>query len=173
MRATRLLLLLALLLPCGPTACNSEVNRYIEDLGSANPMVRLEAATRARHVDDKRLAAALAPLLQDSSTEIRLQAAISLSRIGTTEEAPALIGALKDPDREVRLAAVDALGVIPDERAVEPLCELMRSEPEPYSIIWALGSIGSDEALDDLTPMLEHDNRYVRYQASRALLKIH
>ncbi len=152
--------------------CGQDVDSYVADLQSPNPMVRLEAAKRAKHVEDERLATALAPLLQDDSSDIRVEAATSLQHIGTREQVPALIEALQDEDRDVRLAAVDALGRIRDERAVEPLVALLDTEPEPYSVIWALGNIGGTGALDPLTPMLEHDDRYVRYQAQRALLKI-
>ena len=83
-----------------------------------------------------------------------------------------LIHALGDEDREVRLAVVDALGQLEDERAVPSLLAMLDTEPEPYSVIWALGNIGNDGSLDALTPMLDDDNRYVRYQSRRALLKI-
>jgi len=152
--------------------CNNDLEQQIENLQSPNPMVRLEAAKLAKRENDPRLASALTPLLNDSSKEIRLTAADSLTYIGGTEEVPALASALDDHDREVRLAAVNALGRIKDERAVPPLLKLLGSETEPYSIIWALGNIGSSQALDALTPMLDHEDRYTRYQTRRALLKI-
>lgn len=153
-------------------ACNGDVDGYVADLESPNPMVRMEAAKRVKHVEDDRLAAALEPLLMDKSTDIRHEAALSLQYIGTREQVPALVGALQDEDRDVRLAAVDALGRIRDDRAVEPLLTLLATEREPYSVVWALGNIGSADALEPLTPLLEHDDRYVRYQARRAMLKI-
>lgn len=159
----------AMLLP----ACNGDIETYVTDLQSPNPMVRLEAAKRTKHLEDKRLAAALVPLLQDDGVDIRHEAALSLQHIGTREQVPALIAALQDEDRGVRLAAVDALGRIRDDRAVEPLLALLATEFEPYSVVWALGNIGSADALVPLTPLLEHDDRYVRYQARRAMLKIH
>lgn len=154
---------------CG---CGDDVDRYVQDLGSRNPMVRLEAAKLAKRVNDPQLAAALTPLLDDGSQDIRLNAAIALAHIGTAEEVPALIAALGDESRDVRLSAVDALGRIQDDRAVPSLLAMLDTEKEPYSVIWALGNIGSDQSLDALTPMLDGDNRYVRYQARRALLKI-
>ncbi len=173
MRATSLGLVVMLVLVGGPLGgCGDDVDRYVTDLSSRNPMVRLEAAKLAKRVNDPRLAAALTPLLDDSSQDIRLNAAIALAYIGTAEEVPALIAALGDPSRDVRLAVVDALGRIQDERAVPSLLAMLDTEPEPYSVIWALGSIGSDQSLDALTPMLDDDNRYVRYQSRRALLKI-
>ena len=165
-------LIAVLLLPAALGGCGNDVDRYITDLSSRNPMVRLEAAKLARREDDPRLAAALTPLLQDDSTDIRLNAATSLSHIGSESEVPALVTALNDADRDVRLAAVDALGRIRDDRAVVPLLAMLDTEVEPYSVIWALGNIGSDGALDALTPMLDDENGYVRYQARRALLKI-
>jgi len=152
--------------------CSNDVDQTVENLRSPNPMVRLEAAKLARRVDSPRVAEALAPLLQDPSKEIRLTAATSLTYVGTSQEVPFLAVALKDTDHDVRLAAVNALGRIGDERAVGPLLEMLVVEPEPYSVIWALGNIGSIQALDALTPMLDAEDRYTRYQARRAMLKL-
>ncbi len=152
--------------------CGSDLDTHIQNLQSPNPMVRLETAKLAKRENEPRLAAALTPLLSDSSKEIRLTAADSLTYIGTTEEVPALASALSDRDREVRLAAVNALGRIGDERAVVPLLKLLETEKEPYSIVWALGNIGSNMSLDALTPLLDAEDRYTRYQTRRALLKI-
>jgi|ETNmetMinimDraft_26_1059896.scaffolds.fasta_scaffold60129_2 HEAT repeat protein len=172
MRSPLFLLVTLVLLQVPLAGCGDDVDRYLADLGSRNPMVRLEAAKLARRVDEPRLAAALAPLLTDGSQDIRYNAAVSLAYIGTTEQVPVLIHALGDEDREVRLAVVDALGQLEDERAVPSLLAMLDTEPEPYSVIWALGNIGNDGSLDALTPMLDDDNRYVRYQSRRALLKI-
>lgn len=170
---SRLLTVLLPMLVLAPLpGCGSDLDQQVENLASPNPMVRLEAAKLAKRESDPRLAAALTPLLDDPSKEIRLTAADSLTYIGTEEEVPALAAALADGDRDVRLASVNALGRIKDERAVVPLLKLLQSEREPYSIIWALGNIGSSQSLDALTPMLDHEDRYTRYQARRALLKI-
>jgi HEAT repeat protein len=170
---SRLLLVVLPALILAPLqGCSSDLEQQVANLESANPMVRLEAAKLAKRDNDPRIAAALTPLLNDSSKEIRLTAADSLTYIAGEDEVPALAGALADSDREVRLAAVNALGRIQDERAVVPLLKLLQSEHEPYSIIWALGNIGSSQSLDALTPMLDHEDRYTRYQARRALLKI-
>lgn len=169
----RLLLVLIAALALAPLpGCGNDLEQQVENLQSPNPMVRLEAAKLAKRENDPRLASALTPLLNDPSKEIRLTAADSLTYIGGEEEVPALAAALSDSDREVRLAAVNALGRIKDERAVVPLLKLLQSEREPYSIIWALGNIGSSVALDALTPMLDHEDSYTQYQARRALLKI-
>ena len=154
------------------TGCSSDLDQKVENLQSPNPMVRLETAKLAKRENDPRLAAALAPLLKDSSKETRLTAANSLTYMGTAQEVPALAAALEDDDRDVRLAAVSALGHIQDERAVGPLLKLLASEPEPYSIIWALGNIGSNQCLDALATRLDDEDRYTRYQTRRALLKI-
>ena len=167
-----LVMLLACVLGIPLLGCDSEVEQTVENLQSPNPMVRLESAKLARRVDDPRVAEALTPLLQDSSKEIRLTAATSLNYVGTEKEVPALAAALKDADHDVQLAAVDALGRIADERAVGPLLELLATEAKPYSVIWALGNIGSIQALDALAPMLDAEDRYTRYQARRAMLKL-
>ncbi len=167
-----LMVLLPALILLPLPGCGSDLDQQVENLQSPNPMVRLEAAKMAKRENNPRLASALTPLLSDPSKEIRLTAADSLTYIGTDAEVPALAAALADSDREVRLAAVNALGRIKDERAVVPLLKLLKSEPEPYSIVWALGNIGSSQALDALTPLLDDEDRYTRYQTRRALLKI-
>ena len=167
-----LVLMLAWGLAAPLLGCDSEIETTVQNLQSPNPMVRLESAKMARRVDDPRVAAALTPLLNDSSKEIRLTAATSLTYVGTAQEVPSLAAALKDAEHDVQLAAVDALGRIGDERAVGPLLELLATEAKPYSVIWALGNIGSIQSLDALAPMLDAEDRYTRYQARRAMLKL-
>ncbi len=172
-RAAALLIVLLIALPsAGLLGCSNDVETKVQNLASPNPMVRLETAKMAKRENDPRIAIALVPLLQDPSKEIRLTAASSLIYVGSTEQVPALTMALRDPETEVRLAAVDALGRIQDERAVGPLLALLQTEPEPYSVIWALGNIGSNQSLDALTPLLDHEDRYTRYQTRVAMLNL-
>jgi HEAT repeat protein len=173
---SRAVVLLTTLLLAAPLAivsgCSGDVEMKVQNLASPNPMVRLETAKLAKRENDPRIATALVPLLQDPSREIRVTAADSLTYVGDTDQVPALTLALKDPEAHVRIAAVNALGRIQDERAVGPLLALLKTEPEPYSVIWALGNIGSNQALEALTPLLEAEDRYVRYQARVALLNL-
>lgn len=76
----------------------------------------------------------------------------------------------KNPKR--RSAAATALGEIRETKAVEPLIDLLQSEPDGdvrSSIAFALGFIGDKRAMDVLTNTLHDPHEFTRAQASRAL----
>ncbi|MFN3681512.1 MAG: HEAT repeat domain-containing protein [Nitrospira sp.] len=80
---------------------------------------------------------------------VRLRAVEALSIIRPLEAVPALIAlAFDDPDSAVREDAVRTLGVIGDERAVEPLITIVTQQPKLRLVaIDALGVIGDRRAV--------------------------
>ena len=156
----------------GVAGCSDNTDQYLSDLKSPNPMVRLSAATQARKSTDPRIVAALGPAVADSSATIRARAVESLGIIGDKGAVPLLIRALRDDDQAVRRKAVEALGKLKDASATQPLLRLLKDQERPYDVVWALGQIGSKEAIPVLTPMLDSDDRYLAYNAMIALRKI-
>ena len=132
-RSTQAMLAAALLggLAAAVAGCSDNVDTYLTDLKSDNPMVRLSAATQARKETDPRLVEALSKVSLDKNATIRARAVESLGIIGDKRAVPALIKGLGDDDRAVRREAVEALGKLKDPSAVKPLLGMLKSDEKP------------------------------------------
>jgi len=67
------------------------------------------------------------------AASIRAEAAFTLGKIHCKEAVDGLIDALQDWNRDVRINAVRALIEIGDMRAVEPLLDVARNDPDDYA----------------------------------------
>jgi hypothetical protein len=105
-----------------------------------------------------------------------MQSAASAGLIKIGEPAvESLILALKNVNPEVRLTAVYDLGAIGDVRAVEPLGNIITTDPNRdvrWHAVDALGKIGDVRALKQLTQALDDRDIYVRGAAKESVGKI-
>lgn len=83
-----------------------------------------------------------------------------------------MLATLDDKDSDVRQAVANALGVIADERAVEPLMRALKHECPGAA--WALGKIGDTRAIAPLVAQVTNPNLHssVQQAAVNALDKI-
>jgi HEAT repeat protein len=153
--------------------CGKDPSMVIAGIESENPVVREDMVLIARGVEDPAVTGALIGALNDSSPTVRLRAVESLAELGATDAVGALVARLADEDQGVRRAAIDAIGRIGDESAVEPLLEYVeRATVPPLNAIWALGNLGSTNAIPLLSTLRESENQYVAYNADTALRKL-
>ncbi len=121
--------------------------------------------------------AALAPLialLADERLAVRGRAAAALGRCGAKAIKP-LRAALADESPVVRGGAASALGLTHKARAVRPLLNALRDDPEAEvrrRAAVALGWLGNDAATEGLTAALEDSAPDVRAAARAALSAI-
>jgi len=87
-------------------------------------------------------------------SETRDYAAKILGKIGIPAVEP-LIRALENDEYFVRVSAIEQLGRIGDERAVDPLIELLRNQDLMTLTVEALGRIGDERAVDPLIELYE------------------
>jgi hypothetical protein len=106
--------------------------QLLKDLSSGNSISVHAALEQLQETEpegqDENIALALAFLLSDSDRFTRLAAAKALATWGTDESVPALLGALQDDFFLVEMEAMRTLGLLGDERAVEPLLDRLESE---------------------------------------------
>jgi HEAT repeat protein len=137
----------------------------IDHLQDPNENVRSITASALGRLGDPRAGVPLSKILKDSYADARLMASRSLANIaktlrtkGETGPVSPLIEALDDQDKRIRLNAVIALARIGDERAVQPLMNLMLRQ-EDYDVqtaaIAGLGDLGSPMAVPLLVKILE------------------
>ncbi len=153
--------------------CGKDPTMVIAGIESENPVVREDMVLIARGVSDPTVVGALIEALNDTSSTVRLRAVESLAEMDATEATSALVGRLADQEPSVRRAAVDAIGRVADDSAVGPLIDYIEaSTVPPLNAIWALGNLGSVEAIPLLSVLRESDNQYVAYNSDTALRKL-
>jgi HEAT repeat protein len=115
----------------------------------------------------------LAKALERSSEPARRRIIDVLEQVGTPDAVPVLLLALKEGGEwDTRLAAVEALGKLPDRRAVAPLMAHYRSEDDGqvrYECLTSLGLIGDRGAVDFLVEEVGSTDPYARMWALDAL----
>ncbi len=124
------------------------VAQRISQLEDDDPRVRRYAAWALGELESERGVMPLIEKLDDSNSDVRLVAAWALGEIKDPIAVYPLIELLEDDDPFVREMAVLALGEIEHPSAVEPLNRALRREEQLREpVIWALGEIGSRDAI--------------------------
>lgn len=85
----------------------------------------------------------------------RQGAAETLGKLRDARGLGTLVAALRDPDRMVSYAAVLALGDLGDARAVEPLIECLRGDPEAKLLGGAAESLAKLHAVSAREPLMQ------------------
>ncbi|MBW2263934.1 MAG: HEAT repeat domain-containing protein [Deltaproteobacteria bacterium] len=165
-----------LVLGCGPRGRvitlspldNLVVVENIEKLHGSDSKVVIQAAKDLDDYSDPVIAQALVDQLAHPDADVRVQIVESLARIGEAAVEP-LVARLESPGSAALKGAVLALDLIGDERAVEPLIELLRKNIiASIHIFNALKSIG-EPSIEPLVALLDDVDPNVRLAGARAL----
>lgn len=122
----------------------------------------------------------------DGGYPLRRNAARALGKLGDRTVVPALIQCLDCDDYYVRESAAQALESLGDPQAIPALRSLLAGgvaaavavpdKPhlvQPYNaVLEALGTLGAIDAVDEITPFLEHEVAQVQNAATRALYQL-
>lgn len=162
------------------------------DLESPNAMVKKEAIQRIskgpsfpmslicrrwNRGNEKKAVAIMVKMLRSGkeSKDVELDMLKAIAKLGKGTEVPVspLIEKLRDGDPQIRVQVAEALARTRTREASTALLEVLEEEGlERYTIIWALGETGTPEAVPALNRLLTSEDKYVRYNARRALAKI-
>lgn len=129
----------------------------------------------------------------DGGFPLRRNAAKALGKLGSLDAVEPLISCFDCDDYYVRESAAQALEMLGDQRAIAPLTKLLNNSVsegmltdyaketvqgkphphEPYeAILEALGTLGSQNAIDLIEPFLEHPIPKISYAAARAMYQL-
>ncbi|MGD8377877.1 MAG: VWA domain-containing protein [Acidobacteriota bacterium] len=174
------------------------------EIRDEDPEVRAEAARALGYLEDDQAVKLLRSALKDDDPEVRAHAARGLGLRQDRKAIPALVKVLDDDSPAARTAAFDALvgigqpatrellarlprtegattvlyamllGEVGDDRALEPLAELLGSSrpEERLAAADALGELGLSGGLRPLERTLEDPDRRVRLKAITAVARI-
>ena len=167
------------------------VEPLVDVLWGADRHLAVVAASALCAIGNTEAGVALKKFLDDSDTSkleiedrikvagLRMLVTEHLMDIGDPRAVPALIRSLDDKFGAVREAAASALGFFKDERAFEPLVELLERKPKKddfaddrAAAAWALGEVGQDDAVEPLVKALEDKNADVRLMVVYTLCRI-
>lgn len=144
------------------------VDPLIQALNDENPKIRENSAAALGKIGNERAVHPLIELLGDESEEVQRVANFALCDIGGPAVEP-LVEAMNDPNVNwaVHLNGMRVLETIGDERAVDPLIEMLGGV-DGVDAAAALGEIG-EPSVEPLIDVLEDNNPLVRAYAARAL----
>jgi HEAT repeat protein len=97
----------------------------------------------------------------------------SLATIAPKEALPELIEIMADQKHgSARQMIAEALGRIGDRSSIGVLIEVLKDNKVAGHAVEALGKIGDESAIEPIKPFLDHDMRWIRKAAEKALERI-
>jgi len=185
------LVFFALILSVLVSGCTTVTEQDLADLQSPNAVVKKVAVNRISRGrgfpfnligpfvskdNEEKAVTIMVELLRsgNGSKDAKLNILKALGELGKRTEIPAdpLIEKLKDKDPDVRRWAIEALGKTKNKKALPALVKLLEQQTDKYPVIWAIGEIGDEGAIPHLGQLLASEDKYVTYNAYRALAKI-
>lgn len=171
--------------------CSTVTEEDLAHLQSANAMVKKEAIVRISRgpsfplslIDgflskgnETRAVTIMTALLQKGNEpkDVELNILAALGELGKRRQISVspLTEKLKDEDPQIRAQAIEALAKTNNKGASAALVGLLDEKTDKYPIIWALGEIGDQGSIAALDRLLASEDKYVRYNARKALAKI-
>ncbi len=127
-------------------AARESLETILQKLNDPDPFVRVEAVQTLGEIQRVEALVPACNCLNDENLYVRAYAAEAVGKIGQVDISLALlrlISSLDDPSPYVRAMLVAALGELQDERAVEPIKNLLHDEDESVRgmATWALEQI--------------------------------
>ena len=153
------------------TGAEHDVERYVQQLRSADVTLRSDAAHGLGKLADERAVPALAEALHDQDEYVRKSAIMALRRIGGQGAMEAMRQALGDRSEQVCVQAVKGLGELRDAGAAEALIKVLsrRERSLVAAATDALIRIGPDA----VGPLMEaFKDRYLRRRIGAQVWRI-
>lgn len=140
-----------------------------EATGRGNPTLRAQSIIALGMIGDPRVYEPLRTLLRESNRpELKAAAAAALALTGLPQDVKGVAALLAENNAYVRMAAVQALGVLRDDLALEPLMAHFKSEtgPEIKALtVVAVGNILARRPVSAFQELAQHVN-YLLYMPS-------
>jgi len=107
---------------------------------------------------------------------VRMYLSLAMGRTGDPIYGESLQKGLKDENTATRLSAIKALGLLQYQPAVLDLQNILRdkerSDTEHLTTVISLGNIGDRNVIQDLKPLLNHEEVNIRWDAALSLAKL-
>lgn len=144
-------------------------------MNDRQPEVRVNATRKLYWADgNKNAELPLIMALSSSEASLREASAFSLGGIRSEQAVPELVRLLKDSESDVRSQAAQSLGQMGVSSAVSALAqclEVEQDETTKYVLVYALGEIGTEDALAVLEMVAKNDSGELGDKARQYLQK--
>lgn len=142
------------------------IDPIVETLKNGDRNSKVSATWCLGYLDDE---IAVKPLISSlSDEEVAVACGINLVKLKRFSTVP-LINILSSEDKKMLNGAVNSLGEIGDERAVEPLLNLLISNSKIYAVSNALSNIKSKKTVEPLINLLRNDDKNIKRQSTTIL----
>ena len=138
----------------------------------ANPRIRVAAVVSLGRLHDEKTCQRISEALHDDEPEVRKAALMAMGEMNCCYDD--IKTALDDTDMWVRVYAVKTLSYNLTQNAIHALKRLLGDKDIPVvlSAIDAIAQLGREDALDLLTPLINHGDRMVREKARQIVCGI-
>lgn len=152
----------------------TDTEPLLNDLQSINPAVRQDAVEEAATMIQPEVTTALEAMLEDPDPKIRLAAVVSLDKHASITSVRPLMAHVIDDDPDVSREVIDTLGRMGDPAAAPAIMASVSANiyDPPLNAVWALGEVGSRDAITLLTRLRNHPDPWVEHSATEALRKL-
>ena len=153
---------------------NANINKLIENLSSASPIIREDSATTLGELNNQTAVAALVEKLNDPSHWVRSRAAEALGRIGDIAAIGGLQNCLVDKDFNVSRVPIIALGEI---GATSAIPRIVRSLSDKRLRVVRAASdtfarLGANDSVRELKKLEKHQDEAVKRPAKEAIFRL-
>lgn len=153
----------------------AQAERFVDDLRSDEPELRMAAANVLGQIGSKTAAGPLARRLEaEKDQRVRARIVRALGRVGEPAAAGVLVDCLQDEPLTIRREAADALGQLGGETALKGLLRIVDDDSEVIRRTTAssLGRFGNEKPVDALVALLRDESDLVRRAAVFSLIEI-
>lgn len=170
----KIFLVISVLIVSGCDAMSNLIDKekaqYTEDLNSENLVVKKEALDYFRDNPEDSVEELIINAVNDESDTIKVAAIESIGSNQYENAVDVLIPLLKSSKEDIVKSSIVSLGKIGEEKkSISALVPLLKKKDYQIEVIWALGNIGSKDAVKPLSELLSSSDKYVVYNATMAL----
>lgn len=133
------------------------IEPLLELLVDTNPDYRKTAATLLGNINSNKALQKLIIALRDTTRDVRDAAYMALWKIHHPDSTEPLIEFIASQSSEERKKAAELLGIIKDERAANPLANVVNNDPDidvRIEAAWALHQMGDDRGLQYINSLI-------------------
>ncbi len=147
-----------------------------EATGRGNPTLRAQATIALGMIGSPKVYAPLRTMLAETDRpQIKAAAAAGLALSGLPQDVKGVVALLKEKNAYVRMSAVQALGVLRDDLALEPLMAHFKSEsgPEIKALtVVAVGNILARRPVSAFQELAQHVNYLLRMPSLQQAIRL-
>jgi HEAT repeat protein len=137
------------------SSSSANIDEQVRKLRSDDPVERLEGVKKLQETNDSKAFEFLIQAIGDTDVRVRVKAIEALADMKATVATPVLVQHLflVTTETPMKQRILAALGKIGDPAAARPITELLQRDLDPATrgtAIYALGDIGSTEAVSTL-----------------------